>query len=455
MFNALNPIKTTYNPNANFIKKKEDEEQSSHAQEQEQQQSVQTRATNPDAPKFSVVPQPAQPVAPVQPAPNPINYGVNIAQIIKDFKGTAQAIGASPELTEEVGAYLTLIEKESKKPEPSPQLIKSNLKNASGLLDAYISETLQKPSKVVLNWIEALFLQKVDYNYNTEDVNEQFLVQFPEKQAEKEEVEETKQEVVKQNPTVYIPEDSQLKSLFLRAKRLGYAGHVKEAMREFKKALLRAQEVSDNKSQSLVRYEIGKIYDKNDYLAQALTSYNKSIELSDDNNLKTKAHYSMGQIYDDVAQQDPAIDHYMTSISYAGEADNLVAQSTSLTKIANIFADKYDRKAFEFYGEAKIIAKETDNHKAKGFVASNTANAHVKFNEPQKALTNYSEAIKEYSHENSPVKLAMNYQKAGDLMNKLNNDAKAKSLYQKALNEARKTDNVSLMADINNKLKNL
>lgn len=455
MFNALNPIKTTYNPNANFVKKKQDEEQSSQAQEQEQQQQQPTQTrVNPDAPKFSVVPPSPQPVAP-PPAVNPINYGVNIAQIIKDFKGTAQAIGASEELTEEVGSYLSLIEKESKKPEPSPQLIKSNLKNASTLLDNYISETLQKPSKVVTNWIDALFLQKVDYRHNTEDVNEQFLVQFPEKEEKKEEVQETKKEVVTQNSTVYIPADNELRGLFLKAKKLSYAGKVKEAMSVFKKALYRAQEISDQKSQSMVRYEIGQIFDKNDYLAQALTSYNKSIELSDDDNLKTKAHYSMGQIYDDVAQSEPAINHYMTAISYAGEADNLVAQSTSLTKIANIFADKYDKKAFEFYDEAKVLSKQTDSHKTKGFVASNTANAHVKFNEPQKALNNYSEAIREYSHEKSPLKLAINYNKAGDLMNKLNNDAKAKSLYQKALNEARQTDNVKLMAEINTKLQNL
>ena len=49
----------------------------------------------------------------------------------------------------------------------------------------------------------------------------------------------------------------------------------------------------------------------------------------------------MAQIYDDVNQIEPALDHYFNSISYAGEAENLAAQSTSLTKMGNIFTDMY------------------------------------------------------------------------------------------------------------------
>ena len=82
---------------------------------------------------------------------------INIAQILKDFRNTAAAIGTPDDLKEEVNGYLSLIESQVKKNNPNTKLIKSNLKNASSILDGYISETLNKDSKVVENWVDALF----------------------------------------------------------------------------------------------------------------------------------------------------------------------------------------------------------------------------------------------------------------------------------------------------------
>ncbi len=77
-----------------------------------------------------------------------------------------KAIGASQEVNDEVEAYLNLVELQSVKENPSQRIIKSNLANAAVILDGYISETLNKPSTVVKNWIDALLLQKVEYKSN-------------------------------------------------------------------------------------------------------------------------------------------------------------------------------------------------------------------------------------------------------------------------------------------------
>ena len=82
---------------------------------------------------------------------------INIAQILKDFNNTALAIGTPAELKEEVDGYLALVEKQVQKDNPNTKLIKSNLKNASSILDGYISKTLNKDSKVAENWVDALF----------------------------------------------------------------------------------------------------------------------------------------------------------------------------------------------------------------------------------------------------------------------------------------------------------
>lgn len=393
---------------------------------------------------------------------------INIAQILKDFRNTAAAIGTPDDLKEEVNGYLSLIEAQVQKDNPNTKLVKSNLKNASSILDTYISQTLNKDSKVVENWVDALFLQQIDFKYNENEINPQFLVKFPEGSTQQEEkadnkavVQETVTEPVQQeietNAKVIslIPQDKELKSLFIQSKKLAYANKPEKALETFQKALQRADEVGDTETKSKIYYEVGRIYDDYDYYTQALTSYNKSLQNTTDNNVKTKAHYSMAQIYDDVNQIEPALDHYFNSISYAGEAENLAAQSTSLTKMGNIFTDMYEDEAMNYYSVADDLASQTDNSRIKGFVSSSRGNAYEKFGEPQQALKFYSKAVKHYADAEAPLKVAQNYSKAADIMVEHSNVSKAKGLLTKAQNYARQTDDVNLMNEIREKLSSL
>lgn len=167
---------------------------------------------------------------------------INIAQILKDFKNTAVAIGTPDELNEEVDSYLQLIQKQVSKENPNIKRIKTDLKNASSILDEYISKTLNKDSKVVENWVDALFLQDIDFKYNEDDINPQFLVKFPEGSTDKAQKTETPQQTEKVEsvqtediPTqietktnVFVPQDSELKSLFLQSKKLAFAKEPKK-----------------------------------------------------------------------------------------------------------------------------------------------------------------------------------------------------------------------------------
>ena len=393
---------------------------------------------------------------------------INIAQILKDFKNTAAAIGTPDNLKEEVNGYLSLIETQVKKDNPNAKLIKSNLKNASSILDGYISETLNKDSKVVENWVDALFLQQIDFKYNEDDINPQFLVKFPEGTTKEQEqkvetntvndtiVEPVQQEIdTKSKVVAIVPKDKELKSLFIQSKKLAYANKPERAIEAFHKAMQRADEVGDVETKSKIYYEVGRIYDDHSLFAEALKSYNQSIKNTTDNNVKTKAHYSMAQIYDDVNQIKPALDHYFNSIAFAGETDNFAAQSTSLAKMGNIFTDMYDNEAFEYFSVAEELASQTKNHRVKGFVSSSEGEAFEAFGENQKALKSFSNAVKHYSDAGSDLKIAENYTKAADIMVGFSNISKAKSLLAKAQNHARQTDDVNLMNEINNKLESL
>lgn len=441
------------------------------------------------------------------PAPNPIPMNnvrsnkVNIAQILKDFRNTIKAIATPPEIEEQVNRYLLIVEEQVKSERPQVNLVQSNLKIAASLLDKYISETLNKESKVVQNWLDALFLQKINYQYNADEINPNFLVKFPDqeertqKQAEQnietstdsvqnnesqavaneenyaqQNIEQTQQSGIEIEPEeltleeefiqakktishkpniTIIPQDTKLKSLFVEAKKHAFANNPQKAMAIFKEAFNRAEALKDTETQSRICLEIGKIYDDNDHFVQALSSYNKSLQYTTDVNVKSRAHYSMAQIYDDVNQTGPALNHYLTSISYAGKSDDLIGQSDSLTKMANIFADKYDQEAFEYYDVARKLVEQTTDCSMKGYVLSNTADACVQFRKGDKALKYYAEAVKNYEKTNSPEEIATNYKSAAELMINFKSPNKAKSLLKKALVNAVKTNNEDLISEIN------
>lgn len=422
-----------------------------------------------------VSPQAYSAVAPVRTPVNDVpNTSINIAQILKDFKNTSIAIGTPDDLKAEVNGYLDLIEKQVVKDEPNVKLIKSNLKNASTILDNYISETLNKESKVVENWVDALFMQNVDFRYNENDINEQFLVKFPEGSTEQaapvaketdEAVPVAEEAVMAEETAVvppqteatktFIPQDKELKSLFIQSKKLAYANEPKKAIETFQKALMRADEVGDTETKSKIYFEIGKIYDDYDYPAQALKSFHKSIENTTDDNVKTRAHYSMAQIYDDVNQIEPALDHYFVSVGYGGEIDNPSVQSTSLAKMGNIYADMYEEDAFEYLTMAKDIAENVTNDKVKGYVSSSLGRAYERFGEPQEALKSYSEAVKSYSNADSPQKAAQNYLSAAEIMLDFDSKNKARGLLNKAQKYAAEANDDVLLKEINNRLNKL
>ena len=425
---------------------------------------------------------------------------INIAQILKDFRNTIKAIATPTEIEEEVNRYLKIVEEQVKTQQPQVSLIQSNLKIAASLLDKYISETLNKDSKVVQNWLDALFLQRINYNYDAEEINPNFLVKFPaespKKQVKQETVkeetpaepapvsvnqeqnssinvvEEIKEEgvieiedyvpqlleeefaeaekIISKKPNItIIPQDTRLKSLFLEAKKQAFSNNPQKAMSIFKEAFNRANELKDTETQSRICLEIGKIYDDNDFVAQALNSYYKSLQYTTDINVKSKAHFSMAQIYDDVNQVEPALEHYLTSISYAGKSDDLIGQSDSLTRVANIFTDKYDENAFEYYDVARKLVEQTADSNMKGYVLSNTADACVQFRKQDKALKYYAEAVKNYEKTNALEEIAENYKSAAELMIQFNSPNKAKSLLKKAMVNAVKTKNEDLISEIN------
>ncbi len=104
------------------------------------------------------------------------------------------------------------------------------------------------------------------------------MVKFPEGSSQQEEKVENKTVETVQEPiekeiqtdakvVSLIPQDKELKSLFIQSKKLVYANQPEKAIEIFNKALTRADEVGDTEIKSKIFYEVGRIYDDNDYFA--------------------------------------------------------------------------------------------------------------------------------------------------------------------------------------------
>ena len=197
--------------------------------------------------------------------------------------------------------------------------------------------------------------------------------------------------------------------------------------------MTQAQYTGDTNAEGMACFELGKIYDNQDNLDKALSFYNQAHRATNDNNLKVQALYAMAEIYNDVVYFEPAMDHYFAAISYAGEAENLNAQTRALSDIADMYAERYDTaQTYKYYGIAKNIALETNNTKTMGAIWSRSGDSMSILNENVNALQDYKSSARFYEQADSPVKMAKNYEKASSVMLKLGNRKKAQSLLEKA-----------------------
>lgn len=439
MYNSLYPVNVKpYYVNQGFVKRKEDDEQSSNAKTQ-QREALEQKKQSENQAVTQQYPRPTYPNG--QSAA--IDYSrstVNIAQIITDFKNTTAAIGAPDNIKAEVSAYLGLIEGESLKENPNGKIIHTNLKTASQVLDNYIAATLNKPSDVVEKWIDALFLQKVDFRSDPTAINPEFQVQLPEKKEDNQVVVETveqQENLINQanNVNPALPQNKEVKKAYIQGKKYCSINDTEKALASFENALKLAIDNNDEQAKSMIFLEVAKIYDGHDLLPQALTLYNKAATNTQDPNIKTKAYYAMGKIYDDAVQFHPAMEHYYASIAFAGESENLKTQTFSLVNIANMYAGKYNTdEAKNYYETAQQIAQENNNDKLSAKVFKLSASKMDYLNEPKIALDYYKQSSYFYNKENSSIDLADNYEKSSALMAKLGNKRKAKSLLQKAQN---------------------
>jgi len=374
---------------------------------------------------------------------------VNITQIIADFRNTLIAVAAPKDVEQEVADYLELAELQSQKQKPSETVIKSDLKNAAYILDDYISRTLNRNSKVVLNWVDTLLLQKVDYKapaketatVETKKVETNPLT-IPVKTVDAPIVENP---LIPEESTVQKPKSPAEKLIDIRLANISkkIENFIEEedyenALISCEKGLKTAQKSARNDVAANLYMDMAFICDEMQNPAKALENYNNAAEafknLNDTEN-EAKAHYNMATIYDDAGKIYPALDHYFYALSLDGELENIKGQSLSLNNIGNVYSTMEEYKtALDFYKQAYALAGEISDNEGRGTILSNVAAVFRDTGNDVKALEYYKNSIKFDKIAENIEGYAKSLEQAGDILAKNGETAKAARLYQNSIN---------------------
>ena len=225
----------------------------------------------------------------------------------------------------------------------------------------------------------------------------------------------------------------EINQAFLSAKEHIKNNRINDAITTYDKALELAQGSALKSVQAAIHYEKGRAFDNSDKIREALTEYNEAAKLSEDNNLKTQAHLHMARIYDDYIQYEPALSNYHKAIAFSGEANNPEGQTVALKDLTGLFTQRFDIDNTKTFGDLTLDSiEECKSQKVKGRAYSEIGKDFEYVGENKKALECYKNAVQTYeAGEESAYQIAQNYLDASNLMKKLGNNAKAEKLLSK------------------------
>ena len=137
------------------------------------------------------------------------------------------------------------------------------------------------------NWVDALFLQQIDYKSIATEKKQEISESVPNDIISPETVEATDNiSYTDSRSDIYIPKDPHLKSMFIQAKKYSLTNNNEKALNAFENVLDYADEIGDSQIGALAHYEKARIYDKTNCIEDALYSYNRAAHQTQDNNIK-------------------------------------------------------------------------------------------------------------------------------------------------------------------------
>lgn len=304
---------------------------------------------------------------------------INIHQIVSDFRKTQIAINAPNEVVNEVNKFLAKVDYESNSENPQKNVIQSNLKEASKLLDDYISKTLNKDSHVVEGWLNALFLQDIDYKNNPNDINETFKLKFPKGSKVDEKISENLDILypntpskIQQNEIIsHQSEEEATKEISTLESNQNYNNNIisldKKVVTEEKQSQkVVEQSIQETKTVTLPKLQEEKQTDKTAYTSGP----NKTQKNYIPNDEKLKSLFTQAKILGNAKDYQSALNFYENALNYAQQIGDSEIEPIIYYEVAKVY-DKTDNTntAIEYYANAISTSNDNNNIKALSHLA--------------------------------------------------------------------------------------
>lgn len=404
------------------------------------------------------------------------NNKINISQILQDFKSTIAAINTPEDIKKEVETYLTLVNTESLKEAPSRDIVLSNLKNAARVTDKYIQDSLKKPSKVVQDWVEALFLQNINLKADPNEINEEFRVKIPEKKQPQTPAEniyaqnvnihhggikpldedtvqftkekETSKEPVYKVETSFIenkPEAVPVENIEQEIE----AQVAKEIIEENTPAPIKKQSPYAPKTENEVLakekiMQAKSIYNESKDTYNTLKLYDEALDLAGDNiNLKSAIHFERAKIFDSSNYPELALIDYNKATK--GEDYNLKTQAH--IKMGDIYDDYVQfEPAMDQYERAIQTSEEVKNYQGKTKALRQIASMFTRMYDKDGMEAFSDLALEAAKESNNPKTITNTYLETAQNYRYIGEDSKALQLYGELAKEKSVQDDYEAMA---------
>lgn len=308
---------------------------------------------------------------------------INIHQIVTDFRKTQIAINAPNEIVNEVNKFLAKVDYESNSQNPNKNYIQSNLKEASKLLDNYISKTLNKDSHVVEGWLNALFLQDIDYKNNPNDINETFKLKFPKGSKVDEKISQnldilypnTQSSIIEQNEiNLNKIEEKTTNDINSFDNNINYNNNIINL--DNRTNFIDNQEITNNKKDSIKETNIVVNLPKleNEEFKNNNITYTSSPHNIQKNYIpkdtKLKSLFTQAKILGNAKDYQNALNFYEDALNYAQEIKDNQIKPIIYYEVAKVY-DKTDNTnlAIEYYANAINLSNDNNNIKALSHMA--------------------------------------------------------------------------------------
>lgn len=390
------------------------------------------------------------------------NNKINISQVLQDFKSTISAINTPEDIKKEVEVYLELVENESQKDAPSREIVLSNLKNAARITDNYIQDSLKKPSKVVQDWVEALFLQNVNLKADPNEINEEFRVKIPEKKQtsvvpenayvqtqnihqgglkplDEDTVQFAKNELPKEKEdnSVYKVETSFIESDAepIVTEEEALAKEIEAQVQKEETAPISenitktpySPKTEEEKAAKEKTFLAKKTFSETGDVYNTLKLYDEALDLAGSNqNLKSAIYFERGKVFDTSNYPELALIDY----NKATKSDDNNLKTQAHIKMGDIYDDYVQfEPAMDNYEKAIEASEEISNYQGKTKALRQIASRFTRRFDTE-GMEAFSElAIESAMESNNPKTIANTYLETAQNYRYIGDDSKALQLY--------------------------